>query len=168
MSSVDLTCGPSAVITRNFASGSLSPTLIVIVHFSSTVWVVLRLRSRGAQYRVPRKAQPRPGAFVVVLSAGWPGGSGGGFLFVAQLTAQYLSDVGLRQLGPEFDLLWDLVVGQLLVTKLDDVLGGDVGILLHDERLDRFARAFVGDPDHRALQHAGMAGDHFLDLIGIE
>src|ERR1700736_6592212 len=31
MSSVVLTCGPSAVITRNFASGSLSPTLMVIV-----------------------------------------------------------------------------------------------------------------------------------------
>jgi hypothetical protein len=26
-----LTCGPSAVITRNLASGSLSPTWIVIV-----------------------------------------------------------------------------------------------------------------------------------------
>jgi hypothetical protein len=25
-----LTCGPSAVITRNFASGSLSPTLMVM------------------------------------------------------------------------------------------------------------------------------------------
>jgi hypothetical protein len=29
---VVLTCGPSAVITRNFASGSLSPTWIVIVN----------------------------------------------------------------------------------------------------------------------------------------
>jgi len=27
-----LTCGPSAVITRNLASGSLSPTLMVIVN----------------------------------------------------------------------------------------------------------------------------------------
>src|SRR3954462_6660469 len=103
MASVDLTCGPSAVITRNFASGSLSPTLIVIVHFSSTVWVVLRLRSRGAQYRVPRKWQSgAPRALAGVPSARWPGGSGRGFLSVAQLPAQYLSDIGLRQLGPEF------------------------------------------------------------------
>jgi hypothetical protein len=29
---VVLTCGPSAVMTRNFASGSLSPTWIVIVN----------------------------------------------------------------------------------------------------------------------------------------
>ena len=32
ISSVVLTCGPSAVITRNLASGSLSPTWIVIVN----------------------------------------------------------------------------------------------------------------------------------------
>src|SRR6202043_3917799 len=32
MSSVVLTCGPSAVITRNLASGSLSPTWMVIVN----------------------------------------------------------------------------------------------------------------------------------------
>src|ERR1700761_1233485 len=32
MSSVVLTCGPSAVITRNLLSGSLSPTWIVIVN----------------------------------------------------------------------------------------------------------------------------------------
>src|SRR5690242_12755796 len=137
MSSVVLTCGPSAVITRNFASGSLSPTLMVIVHFSSTVWVVLRLRSRGAQYRVPRKGN-RPARPLLCAEPGGPGGSGRGFLFVAKLPAQYLADVGLRQLGPELDLLWDLVVGQLLVTKLDDVLGGDIGIFLHYERLHSF------------------------------
>src|SRR6266478_535980 len=32
ISSVVFTCGPSAVITRNLASGNLSPTLIVIVN----------------------------------------------------------------------------------------------------------------------------------------
>src|ERR1700761_1784667 len=38
MSSVVLACGPSAVITRNLASGSLSPTLMVMVNSPCKVW----------------------------------------------------------------------------------------------------------------------------------
>src|SRR3984893_18357355 len=95
-------------------------------------------------------------------------GSGGSLVFIPQFAAQDLSDIGLRQAGPKFDLLGDLVVGQLRAAELDDVLGGDVWILLDDERLDGFARARVHNADHGALQHAGVTGNHFLDLVGID
>src|SRR5258705_7533885 len=86
-------------------------------------------------------------------------GSGGGSLvFIPQFAAQDFSDIGLRQAGPEFDLLGDLVVGQLRAAELDDVLGGDVWILFDDERLDGFARARVGNAHHGAFQHAGVTG----------
>jgi len=50
--------------------------------------------------------------------------SGGrGLLFVPQLAAQNLSDIGLRQAGPELDLLGDLVGGELRAAELDQVLG---------------------------------------------
>src|SRR6185437_16773816 len=51
MSSVVLTCGPSAVITRNFVSGSLSPTLIVIVNspWECAGWVLDR---EGGRYNI--------------------------------------------------------------------------------------------------------------------
>src|SRR5450756_1554286 len=54
------------------------------------------------------------------------------------------------------------------MAELDDVLGGEVRILLHHKRLDGFAGAGVLDADHGTFQHAGMAGDHFLDLVGID
>src|SRR5712664_3653169 len=95
-------------------------------------------------------------------------GSGGGLVVISQFTAQDLSDIGLRQAGPKFDLLGDLVVGQLRAAELDDVLGGEVWILLDDERLDGFARARVHNADHGALQHAGVTGDHFLARVGID
>src|SRR6185312_12467078 len=95
-------------------------------------------------------------------------GSGRGLLFVTQFAAQDLSDIGLRQVGPEFDLLRDFVVGQLCAAELDDVFGGHVRIFLYHKRLDRFARSRVRNADHGAFQHAGMAGDHFLDLVGID
>src|SRR4051812_31808749 len=56
MSSVVLTWGPSAVITRNLASGSLSPTLMVIVNLHEGVGVI-RPGRRPAQYWAPRKRQ---------------------------------------------------------------------------------------------------------------
>ena len=65
--------------------------------------------------------------------------SGRGLLFVAQFAARDLADIGLRQIGPELDLLRDLVVGQLGAAELDDVLGGHVRILLDHEGLDGFA-----------------------------
>src|SRR5882757_5295067 len=80
MSSVVLTCGPSAVITRNFASGSLSPTWIVIVQFSLNVRVFLKPSGRLAQYSVARKRQWRR-AFTVLSSAGKPSGVEEGLLF---------------------------------------------------------------------------------------
>src|SRR3977135_2847677 len=80
-------------------------------------------------------------------------GSGGSFFFIPQFAAQDFSDIGLRQAGPKFDLLGDLVVGQLRAAELDDVLGGDVWSLLHEERLAGFARARVLDADHGAFQH---------------
>src|SRR3984885_5262004 len=95
-------------------------------------------------------------------------GSRRGLLFVAQFAAQDLSDIGLRQVGPELDLLRDLVVGQLRAAELDDVLGGHGRIFLYHERLDGFAGPRVLDADHGAPQHAGMARDHFLDLVGID
>src|ERR1700731_4755623 len=73
ISSVVLTCGPSAVITRNLTSGSLSPTLMVIVNSPCGVPECLRPGRRRAQYWVARK-RPRkwqwPGVFIVPSSAG--------------------------------------------------------------------------------------------------
>src|SRR6185437_16087564 len=51
MSSVVLTCGPSAVITRNFVSGSLSPTWIVIVN-SPWEWAGWVLDREGGRYNI--------------------------------------------------------------------------------------------------------------------
>ena len=39
---------------------------------------------------------------------------------------------------------------------------------MHDHQLDRFARLLVGHADRGALQHAGQAGHHVLDLVGID
>src|ERR1700693_3266690 len=72
--------------------------------------------------------------------------SGGrGLLFIPQLAAQDLADIGLRQAGPKLDLLGHLVVGQLRAAIFDNILGRDVWILLHDERLDRLAGARIVD-----------------------
>src|SRR6185437_679014 len=51
MSSVVLTCGPSAVITRNFDSGSLSPTLIVIFD-TPWEWAGWVLDRQGGRYNI--------------------------------------------------------------------------------------------------------------------
>src|SRR5262245_10321190 len=60
MSSVDLTCGPSAVITRNFASGSLSPTWIAIFNSPYKMsGMGLRPGGRRVQYSGYQKRQPR-------------------------------------------------------------------------------------------------------------
>src|SRR5882724_1367870 len=95
--------------------------------------------------------------------------SGGrGLLFIPQLAAQDLSDIGLWQAGPELDLLGDLVGGELRAAELDHVLGGKTRVLPDDEGLDGLARPRIVDADHGAFKHAGMAGDHFLDLVGID
>src|SRR5213076_2326698 len=63
-----------------------------------------------------------------------------GLLLVAQFAAQDLADIGLGQIGPELDLLGDLVGGELRAAILDDVVGRKVLVLLDDERLHRLAR----------------------------
>src|SRR5882672_1815262 len=95
-------------------------------------------------------------------------GSGGSLVFIPQFAAQDLSDIGLRQAGPKFDLLGDLVVGQLRAAEFYHFLGAQVWILLDDEGFHRFAGLRVRNADHGALQHAGVTGDHFLDLVGID
>src|SRR6185369_14543207 len=91
-----------------------------------------------------------------------------GLLLVAQFAAQDLADIGLGQVGPELDLLGDLVGGELRAAVLDDFLGGEVRVLLDDEGFDRLAGLGVLHADDGAFQHAGMARDHFLDLVGID
>ena len=56
--------------------------------------------------------------------------SGRGLLLVAQFAAQDLADIGLGQVGPELDLLGDLVGGELRAAELDDVLGVRFGSFL--------------------------------------
>src|SRR5689334_14582538 len=51
-----------------------------------------------------------------------------GLLFVAQFAAQDLADIGLGQIGPELDLLGDLVGGELRAAILDDVVGRKVWV----------------------------------------
>src|SRR4029453_10473982 len=53
---------------------------------------------------------------------------GRGLLLVAQFAAQDLADIGLGQVGPELDLLGDLVGGELCAAVLDDFLGGEVRV----------------------------------------
>src|SRR5206468_11155016 len=90
-----------------------------------------------------------------------------GLLLVAQFAAQDLADIGLGQVGPELDLLGDLVGGQLRAAVLDDVLGREVLVLLDDEGFHRLAGFRVGYADHGAFEYARMARDHFLDLVRI-
>src|SRR5438132_10411419 len=64
-----------------------------------------------------------------------------GFLhrLVAQRPAQNLADIGLRQLGAEFDVLRTLVVGELVDAELEHILLRQRRILLDAERLHRLA-----------------------------
>jgi hypothetical protein len=73
MSSVLLTWTPSAVITRNLASGSLSPTLIVIV----TSPQMMRMFGRAAYFahnirKLTETATGRPVHRSVMISAQTP------------------------------------------------------------------------------------------------
>src|SRR5882757_8772156 len=89
-----------------------------------------RARTRGS----------RPGSLRRLRSSaeGSREDSGRGFLLlVAQFAAQDFSDVGLGQIGPELDLLGDLVGGQLRAAVFDHLVGGQVRVLLDDEGLDR-------------------------------
>src|SRR5688572_6159192 len=63
---------------------------------------------------------------------------------VAERAAQDLADIGLRQLGPEVDVLRDLVGRQLALAEGDDFVGGERRILLHDEERNDLARLVVG------------------------
>src|SRR6185437_9336080 len=71
-----------------------------------------------------------PGSLRFASRPGMTRGSSrrGGFLFIAEFAAQDLADIGLGQVGAEFDLLRDLVVGELRCAELDDVLGGEVRV----------------------------------------
>src|SRR5688572_994861 len=91
----------------------------------------------------------------------------GGFLFLAQRAAQDLADVGLRQLGAELDVLRPLVAGELLLAVLEHVLLGELRVLLHHEHLRHLARVLVGHADRGALEHAGVHGQHLLDLVRV-
>src|SRR5215475_11113689 len=96
-----------------------------------------------------------PGRLLVIFAAAL--GSSRGPLLVAQLAAQDFSDIGLRQFRPEFDLPGHLVIRQLLMAVADDLLRGEVRVLLHDEGLDRLARFFIRHADYGGLQHTGMS-----------
>src|ERR1019366_6527563 len=81
-------------------------------------------RSRPAS-RQKRRISPAMISRAAVMSRLALVHSGGrGLFFIAQLPAQDLADIGLRQAGPELDLLWHLVVRQLRGAELDHVLGG--------------------------------------------
>src|SRR3978361_880706 len=113
MSSVVLTCGPSAVITRNLASGSLSPTLMVMVNSPCNGWGCLSPFSGQEETASPSfdGGECRNYLHVIGLALAppddrfWKTGrrSGRGLLLVAQFAAQDLADIGLRQVGAEFD-----------------------------------------------------------------
>src|SRR5882757_8096798 len=121
-----------------------------------------RARTRGSRPRSLRR-------FRSYAKGSAPPGSGRSLLLlVAQFAAQDFSDIGLRQIGPELDLLGDLVGGELRAAIFDHLFCGEVRVLLDDEGLDRLARSGVLDADHRAFQHARMARDHFLDLVRID
>src|SRR5712671_268356 len=65
--------------------------------------------------------------------------SSGRFLLVAQGAAQDLADVGLGQVGAELDVFRPLVAGELLPAMLQDVLLGQIRVLLHHEHFRHFA-----------------------------
>ena len=60
-----------------------------------------------------------------------------------------------------------LVAGEVLPAVRDDGLLRELRILPDDDHLDRLARLLVGHAHHAALEHAGMRGDHALDLVRV-
>src|SRR6185437_17059580 len=76
---------------------------------------------------------------------------------LAQLPAQNLADIGLRQFGPELHQPRDFVRREPRPAVGDQVRFGEVWIFLNDEQLHGFARAWIGDADHPAFEHSRVA-----------
>src|SRR5689334_8658787 len=89
----------------------------------------------------------------------------GGLAVLAQRAAQDFADVGLWQLAAELDVLRPLVAGELAPAMLENILLGEVRVLLDHVDLRHFARVRVGHADHGALEHAGVHRHHLLDLV---
>src|SRR5262245_12134214 len=87
---------------------------------------------------------------------------------LAQLPAQDLADIGLRQFGPELHQTRDLVGREPRPAVGDQVRSGEVWIFLDDEQLHRLAGARIGDADHPAFEHSRVARHYRLDLIRID
>ena len=87
---------------------------------------------------------------------------------VAQLAAQDLADVGLRQFGAELDVACGmLVAGEVVAAVRLDLFGGERRVLLHDHDLDRFAGLVVRHADRGHFEHARHHRDHVLDLVRV-
>src|SRR6185312_51128 len=92
----------------------------------------------------------------VVIARGSCGGRAA--RLVAQLAAEDLADIRLRQLGAELDIARHLVARQPLAAEAQQVLGGERGIALDREELDRLAGLAIGRADDRALEDRRVLG----------
>ena len=63
---------------------------------------------------------------------------------IGHLPAQNFTNIGLRQIRSELDLLRDLVAGQLRGAELDDIISGDVRSLAT-------TKAFTASPERTSL-----------------
>src|SRR5215475_4535254 len=88
--------------------------------------------------------------------------------FVAQLPAQDLANVSLRQFGPELHQLRYLIGRELRLAVGDQVGFGEVWVLPDDEQLHRVAGARIWDANHRAFEHPKVTRHHRLDLAWID
>ena len=58
-----------------------------------------------------------------------------------------------------------LVAGEILLAVGEQLLDRQRRVLLHHEQLRHLARMLVRHADRRHFEHAGMAGDHVLELV---
>src|SRR3954471_15427001 len=89
----------------------------------------------------------------------------GGLALLAQSAAQDLADVGLWQLSAELDVFRTLIAGELALAMLQDILLGELRVLLHDVDLRHLAGMRIGYADDCALEDARVHGHHLLDLV---
>src|SRR5581483_4073498 len=87
---------------------------------------------------------------------------------IAQLTPQNFSDRALGQRVAELDDARNLVAGEIGTAVFQHLLARERRIAPHDEQFDCLAARLVGNTDGRGLEHTGVHGHDFFELVGID
>src|SRR5580704_7121858 len=85
---------------------------------------------------------------------------------LAQILAQDLTDVRLRQFVAELDQSRHFVAGEFASAEIAHRLGVKRRIAAHDKSLDGFPAGRVRHTDYAAILHARKPGEHGFHLIG--